>query len=58
LPFRDFFAFLLKSTVWSDPLITCLEPTLFTTSFDAASDVPPRARKSVTSEMTMAGDGR
>jgi len=29
LPFSAFRAFLLRSFVWSDPLITWAEPTLF-----------------------------
>jgi hypothetical protein len=45
--------------VRSDPLMTCGEPTLFlATSVTAANEVPPKATKSATSEMIMAGDGR
>ncbi len=41
-------------------MITCAEPTLFlgASASTAASDVPPRATNSATSEISVAGDGR
>jgi hypothetical protein len=41
-------AVLLRSVVWSEPLITCLVLTLFAgrSAVAAANDVPPSAKKS------------